>query len=440
MPQPANYFSILGVPLDASFDAIEQGYRRVKRLYDGDAKQLKLIEEAYRTLINPFKKSEYLVQLRKSQGIVSPVQPTQEEPPVPGKRQRTSVLGMEGPGEPPARPGPKPASGSGRNKTQIFSSDSGGENKPPELRPQTDSSNPSRTSEPTPQPPSGKQRSKTQIITGGRPTESIPGTPSNPVAPAESQPEGKKPSGRNKTQVVGTKADSAAHTPEPQTPTPSPETPSPAPSPKQQSGGRTKTVVMGAGTPVLPGKPTEKKSDSGGTDLVGPTGKPEGLSSPAKGSTQIYPSGTQSVPLPAEAKKAEEPVNQEPPHELVGEGTVVLPDQHKKPAIRQWEVVVTYQGQSTVIRISPGENLIGRPRADGTRPPVALDDPEKFISRTHATIVVEPEKVTIQDNGSPNGTLLNGQKMVPNQPMLFREGEVVVIEGREIRIRPAKVA
>jgi curved DNA-binding protein CbpA len=452
MPQNENYFDILDIPLDASFDTVEQGYRRAKRQYEGDTKRLQLIEEAYRTLINPFKKDAYLAKINKSQGQTAKAQPSSpqpapEEPRAPVRRHGTSVFGVEGKNEPPAEQGPKSSSGGGRSKTQIFGGSPPGGGRTPEPKPQTDLNSTPRTPEPAPQPPSSKQRSKTQIVSGSQPTagktsEPKSQAPSSPPArsaePAQQSPAGSKPAGRNKTQVVGSGPVPPSRPVEPQPPAEKPHQQPSTTGGKQSSGGRTKTVIMGSGTPGIPGKPDEGKTANGGTQLVEPSSQPASAAGSKNDPTQIYPPEKKALPTPVEEKTAREFTQPVTPAGLVGTRTAGNQGSPQKPSEQRWEAVVTYNGQSTPHLISPGENLVGRPPINGPRPPVPLDDPDKFIGRTHASIKLENGKITIQDNGSANGTLLNGQKIAPNQPLPFREGDLVVIEGREIRIRPAK--
>jgi curved DNA-binding protein CbpA len=436
MPQIENYFEILDIPSDASFDAVEQGYRRAKRQNEGDAKRLQLIEEAYRTLINPFKKDAYLAKMNKTQGQTakeppSVSQPPTEEPRTPVRRHGTSVFGVEGKNEPPTEQGPKSSSGGGRSKTQIFGGSPAGGGRTPEPKPQTDLNSTLRTPEPAPQPPSGKTP---------EPKTQAPSTSTAHAAePAQQSPSASKPAGRNKTQVVGSGSVPPSRTVEPQPPAEKPPQQPSTTGGKQSSGGRTKTVIMGSGTSGIPGKPDEGKPAKGGTQLVEPGSQPAGGATGSKdGPTHVYPPGTKVPSTPVEEKSAREFTQPVTPAGLVGVGTAGFQGPTPKSSEQRWEAVVTYNGISTPFPISSGDNLVGRPPINGPRPPVPLDDPDKFIGRTHASIKLENGKITIQDNGSANGTLLNGQKIAPNQPMPFREGDLVVIEGREIRIRPVK--
>lgn len=75
-----------------------------------------------------------------------------------------------------------------------------------------------------------------------------------------------------------------------------------------------------------------------------------------------------------------------------------------------------------IVPLAVGENVVGRD------PEAALTIPSGLVSRQHARIVVTPERVTLQDLGSKNGTLCGGRRVT---------GEVELTDGDEIRIGPA---
>lgn len=50
---------------------------------------------------------------------------------------------------------------------------------------------------------------------------------------------------------------------------------------------------------------------------------------------------------------------------------------------------------------------------------------EKGVSRTHAIIQRKDDTLTIVDMGSANGTLLNGQRLIPEQPRVLRDGDEI---------------
>lgn len=50
---------------------------------------------------------------------------------------------------------------------------------------------------------------------------------------------------------------------------------------------------------------------------------------------------------------------------------------------------------------------------------------EKGVSRVHAAIYRSEDTLTLVDMGSANGTHLNGQRLVPEQPRILRDGDEI---------------
>ena len=50
---------------------------------------------------------------------------------------------------------------------------------------------------------------------------------------------------------------------------------------------------------------------------------------------------------------------------------------------------------------------------------------EKGVSRIHAAICRNDDTLTLVDKGSANGTHLNGQRLIPNQPRVLRDGDEI---------------
>jgi hypothetical protein len=50
---------------------------------------------------------------------------------------------------------------------------------------------------------------------------------------------------------------------------------------------------------------------------------------------------------------------------------------------------------------------------------------EKGVSRVHAAIERSEDTLTLIDMGSSNGTHLNGQRLVPDQPRVLRDGDEI---------------
>lgn len=73
------------------------------------------------------------------------------------------------------------------------------------------------------------------------------------------------------------------------------------------------------------------------------------------------------------------------------------------------------------------ELLIGRVDPEtGAVPEIDLEDygaAEKGVSRRHAAIVRHDTSLHVVDLNASNGTFLNGQRLVPNQPRILRDGD-----------------
>lgn len=82
------------------------------------------------------------------------------------------------------------------------------------------------------------------------------------------------------------------------------------------------------------------------------------------------------------------------------------------------------------ITLSPDKRLvIGRhDNTSNQKPDIDLSPfgaIEKGVSRVHAAIYRNDDTLTIIDMGSSNGTHLNGQRLVPQQPRVLRDGDEI---------------
>jgi hypothetical protein len=81
--------------------------------------------------------------------------------------------------------------------------------------------------------------------------------------------------------------------------------------------------------------------------------------------------------------------------------------------------------------LEDGNNLVGRWDPEtGAFPEVDLDqdDPEAKISRKHALIRFEADKITVEDIGSLNGTYVNRQpRLMPGNPVELKSGDEIII-------------
>jgi hypothetical protein len=82
------------------------------------------------------------------------------------------------------------------------------------------------------------------------------------------------------------------------------------------------------------------------------------------------------------------------------------------------------------------ECVLGR-ESDGATPDVDLNGSqgaELGVSRRHAKLTRQHETVMVQDLGSLNGTFLNGQKLLPYQPRVLRNGDELSLGHLAMRI------
>jgi pSer/pThr/pTyr-binding forkhead associated (FHA) protein len=54
-------------------------------------------------------------------------------------------------------------------------------------------------------------------------------------------------------------------------------------------------------------------------------------------------------------------------------------------------------------------------------------DPEGYVSRRHAHIIKARNGYFISDQGSSNGTLINGRPLPPQRPRLLHNGDKITI-------------
>ena len=89
------------------------------------------------------------------------------------------------------------------------------------------------------------------------------------------------------------------------------------------------------------------------------------------------------------------------------------------------------------------EVVIGRKDPSGENAPGVdlsnVNGLEKGVSRRHAKIVRRDGALHIVDNNSANGTYLNGQRLVAQQPRILRDGDDIRLGHLVVRVsfRPA---
>lgn len=63
----------------------------------------------------------------------------------------------------------------------------------------------------------------------------------------------------------------------------------------------------------------------------------------------------------------------------------------------------------------------------GRTPENSLPLPSSQVSRRHAELRLDPQGLILTDLGSSNGTMLNGQRLLPNRPQLLTDGATFLI-------------
>jgi pSer/pThr/pTyr-binding forkhead associated (FHA) protein len=105
--------------------------------------------------------------------------------------------------------------------------------------------------------------------------------------------------------------------------------------------------------------------------------------------------------------------------------------------------VITFDDGSSVAL--EDDYVLGRePESDadvvaGRARPLVVDDPDRTMSRVHATIALDGWTVLLTDRGAANGTYVSGPgqdgwvALFPNQPTALKRGSRVRLGDREFR-------
>lgn len=114
---------------------------------------------------------------------------------------------------------------------------------------------------------------------------------------------------------------------------------------------------------------------------------------------------------------------------------------HFFPGTSAWGNTTHFaQGKSIVLRIRNVSDPVQIPQKDRTTfgrsdSPTSPSKPDidfapygavdKGVSRQHAALVMTEDTLMLMDTGSSNGTYLNGQRLLPNQPRIIRDGDEI---------------
>jgi hypothetical protein len=97
---------------------------------------------------------------------------------------------------------------------------------------------------------------------------------------------------------------------------------------------------------------------------------------------------------------------------------------------REASIILHIRDANDPIVLTPADEMtLGRADPSSTSKPGVDLTPfgaqEKGVSRMHATIRRGDDTLTLIDLGSVNGTHLNGQRLIPNQPRVLRDGDEI---------------
>jgi len=97
---------------------------------------------------------------------------------------------------------------------------------------------------------------------------------------------------------------------------------------------------------------------------------------------------------------------------------------------REASIILHIRDANDPIVLTPADEMtLGRADPASTSKPSLDLTPfgaqEKGVSRMHATIRRGDDTLTLIDLGSVNGTHLNGQRLIPNQPRVLRDGDEI---------------
>lgn len=85
-----------------------------------------------------------------------------------------------------------------------------------------------------------------------------------------------------------------------------------------------------------------------------------------------------------------------------------------------------------------GSAVVGRlDLSTGYKPAVDLtpyDAHKRGVSREHVKLHVQDQHLYVSDLGSSNGTFYSGKRLTPNQPMMLRNGDELLLGGLAVKV------
>ncbi len=88
--------------------------------------------------------------------------------------------------------------------------------------------------------------------------------------------------------------------------------------------------------------------------------------------------------------------------------------------------------------LSAGDYVVGRSDDTAQQCDICLPDSGQFISRKHASLLVRPEGCFLRDEGSANGTYVNGHLVPMGQMAMVADADRISIEGHVLMVHIQK--
>lgn len=147
--------------------------------------------------------------------------------------------------------------------------------------------------------------------------------------------------------------------------------------------------------------------------------------------TLDLPVVTEETPAEETAEETTEVEAAAEPVEGTEEAVEVVPEEEE--VVEETPVAVAQLiGDGIEFAVMPGANTIGR-RGDNNI--VLSGDP--YVSGSHAQIAAEDGTFILTDVGSTNGTMLNGTKVEPDQPVVLSAGDEIVFGKTAVTLQLA---